>query len=160
MAAYRPSLYVETSVVSYLAARPSRDLLARSRQDITRNWWDKHVGQFDIFVSETVIVEATRGDEDTSRKRLELLAPFPVLPLNQDVEETARLYLAQRIVPESSPGDALHLAFASTYEMDFLVTWNFRHLANAFVRRHLADLNREEFLAVPVICTPEELLGE
>lgn len=159
-AADKPRLYVETSVVSYYAARPSRDVIALARQEITREWWTQHLDDFEAFVSVSVLEEAEKGDRAAARKRLQIARRFPVLQLTPEVEHAAELYLKHGIIPEVSTYDVFHLAFASVYKLDILVTWNFRHLANAFVYGRLHSFNHRRALHTPIICTPEELLGE
>ena len=107
-----------------------------------------------------VIEEAGQGDDDAARKRLDILSRFPLLPSGESVRRTAKLYAEKDVTPPSNPGDAAHLAFAAIGGIDFLVSWNFKHLVNAFVRRRLRDVNVRQGLHTPTICTPEELLGE
>jgi predicted nucleic acid-binding protein len=135
-------------------------VIALARQEITLDWWDRYLGQYRVVISDTVIHECGQGDPLLSRKRLRILKRFPVLPLENEVESYAEVYLAEALVPNTNPGDALHLAFASVYAVDYLATWNFKHLANAVVRQRLRLLNCREGLPTPLICTPEELMGE
>lgn len=156
----KPTLYMETTIPSYLLAKSSRDLVATVRQEITRVWWRRDHARFTVFISDSVLEEAEQGDRRAAKKRLEFLDPFRVLEVTPDVERLTRLYLQKRIVPLEKPGDAAHLAFASIYEVQFLCTWNFKHLANAFTIHRLRELNEKEALFTPQVCTPEELLGE
>ena len=156
----KPTLYMETTIPSFLLADPSRDLVASGRQEITRAWWRRDLARYNVFVSETILDEAAQGDPDAAGKRVKFLDQFAVLPMTADVRQTAELYLRKHLVPREKPTDALHLAFAVAYRVQFLCTWNFKHLANALVLQRLRNLNEEQGLFTPLVCTPEELLGE
>ena len=156
----KPALYMETTIPSFMLAEPSRDLVANARQEITRDWWRRDHARFDVFISETVLDEAVLGDHAAAAKRRDFLAQFPRLMPNPEVKRLASLYIQQHIVPAEKPGDAVHLAFAAAYRIQFLCTWNFRHLANAVVLCRLRKLNEKRGLFTPQVCTPEELLGE
>ena len=154
----RATLYLETSVVSYLTARRSRDIIVLAHQGITSDWWHGSQSKFEIFVSEIVLAEARAGDSDAARARLKVLEPFPTLPLLPEVEQLADTYMREIPFPARAARDALHIALASVHEMEYLATWNCRHIADGRVRRRVRDINTREGLAVPTICTPEELL--
>ena len=156
----KPTLYLETTIPSYLLATPSRDVVSLARQEITRAWWRRARGHFVMFVSDVVLEEANRGDSQAAGRRYEFLAQFPVLEATSAVERLTELYARERIVPSDRSGDAAHLAFASVYRMQFLCTWNLKHLANAFALRRLRTLNDRRGLFTPQVCTPEELLGD
>jgi len=156
----KPTLYMETTIPSYLLAEPSRDVISLARQDITRRWWKRDQAHYSIFVSDIVLQEAGRGDPNEAEKRREFLRTFPVLDETLEVEVLTTLYLEQGVVPAGNLEDAAHLAFASIHEMEYLCTWNFRHLANVFALRRLRKLNEQKGLFIPQVCTPEELLGE
>ena len=155
----KPTLYLETTIPSYLLASPSSDLVASARQEVTRTWWAKDEKRFVIYISDTVLDEAEQGDPSAAEKRREFLGQFPILNATPEVRRLTDLYLRKRIVPVQKPGDALHLALASAHRIEFLCTWNFKHLANAFVLRRLRALNEDQGLFTPMVCTPEELLG-
>lgn len=156
----KPTLYMETSVPSFLLAEPSRDLVASARQEITRTWWRRDHARFSVFISETVREEAHRGNRAAASKRQAFLEQFPILPPTPEVQRLSNLYMRCHIVPAEKTGDAIHLAFAVAHQVQFLCTWNFKHLANALVLQRLRKLNEEQQLFTPLICTPEELLGE
>ncbi|MBI5528103.1 MAG: type II toxin-antitoxin system VapC family toxin [Deltaproteobacteria bacterium] len=153
------SLYVETSVPSYYVSRDSRDVVVLAHQQITRAWWETRLPDFRAFVSPVVLEEARAGDPEQARKRLEVLAGFEILEAGENVERLAARYMAEFKLPGGAIRDAAHLAFACVHEMDFLVTWNCAHIANAEVVRRLAKINAEAGISTPTICTPEELLG-
>ncbi len=154
----KETIYLETSVVSYYTSRPSRDVIILAHQEITREWWDKVVKKFDIFISEIVIEEASMGDSKLAQRRLKELEGFKYLELNKRVEEVAEIYLKRLDIPEKSFRDATHLAVACVHNIDYLVTWNCTHLANAEVIKKLLKLNKKYNINTPVICTPEYLL--
>jgi hypothetical protein len=156
----KPTLYMETTIPSYLLAEPSRDLVACARQEITRTWWRRDHARFAVSISPGVLEEANQGDRRAARVRREFLDQFRVLDVTPEVLRLTQLYLQKRIVPLKKPGDAAHLAFASAYQVQFLCTWNFKHIANAFALHKLRELNEKEGLFTPQVCTPEELLGE
>ena len=156
----KPTLYMETTIPSYLLAEPSRDLLAAARQQITRTWWRRDHARFAVFISPGVLEEAEQGDRRAATMRREFLNEFRVLDVTPEVLRLTKLYIEKGIVPLKKPGDAAHLAFASAHRIEFLCTWNFKHIANAFVIHRLRELNEKEGLFTPQVCTPEELLGE
>ena len=156
----KPTLYMESTIPSYLLAEPSRDVLSLARQEITRAWWHRHGARFAIFVSEVVLEEAQEGDRLAARRRREFLDQFRVLEVTPDAEELTQLYVDSGVVPARYQRDAAHLALATLYEMQFLCTWNLRHLANAFALKRFQQVNEKQGLFVPQVCTPEQLLGE
>lgn len=156
----KPTLYLETTIPSFLLAKPSRDLIAAARQEITRAWWTHARGRFAMFISDVVLTEAAKGDQRAAERRREFLHQFPVLEETLDVRSLTRLYLDQHIVPIDRPEDAAHLAFACVHNMEFLCTWNLRHLANPFALRRLRAVNESRGLPTPQVCTPEALMGD
>jgi len=155
----RESVYLETTVVSYYTSKPSRDVIVLAHQEITREWWPKAVRRFDVFISEVVVEEASLGDPEAAKRRLEELKRFPHLELNDEVERIAGVYMERLEIPEKSFRDAAHLAVASVHNIDYLVTWNCTHLANGEVIKRLMKVNESLGIRTPIICTPEELMG-
>ncbi len=155
----KPTVYLETTIISYLTARISRDLVIAGRQQITRNWWDTQKQHFELFISESVVTEAREGDKVVSQNRLEILRSFPVLTTTMDVIELANRFVSGKCVPKNASVDALHIAVATVNKLDYLMTWNCAHIANATIRSHLALEADLAGYRLPVICTPEELLG-
>ena len=152
------TLYIETTVVSYFAARPSRDLLVAGHQEATRELWPNLTAIYDTYVSALVYEEAARGDAAQAAGRLAAIKPFRML----DVDEDARM-LADKIVtgrggPREYPEDALHIAVAAVNGIDVVVTWNFAHLSNPFTRMMVRQIVENEGYVCPEICSPEELL--
>lgn len=154
-------LYLETSVISYLTARPSRDLILAAHQQITRDWWDLKRQNFQIFVSQLVIQEAGAGDSEAAQKRLQTLENIPLLDLTPEVLALAKALLDDGILPARAKEDALHLAAAAVHKMDFLLTWNCRHIANPDILRRIILWHSDSSIyQFPVICTPAEFFGE
>ena len=154
----KQSVYIETTVVSYLTARPSRDLIVAAHQQVTEEWWENTLPLLDPFVSPIVMEEASMGDEAAAKLRLEKIAGFPVLEITDEVRELAELYFERIPIPDKARGDAYHLAVATYHGMDFLVSWNFAHILSARVRAIIQDINTIRGISTPIICTPEELM--
>lgn len=155
-----PSAYIETTIPSYYTSRPARDVVQIARQAATRQWWDEGCSGFELFTSQEVIDEASRGDSAQASSRLELLASIPVLEVNTQVESIARRLIEAGIVPASVAADAVHIATACVHEVDFLVTWNFKHIANPMIRQRLRKEVSLSGYELPVLCSPEELLND
>jgi len=156
----KKQVYVETSVVSYLTARQSRDLVRAARQEVTLEWWDRRRKEFDLYISALVLQEAGQGDREAARKRLEAVEHLPILRLTDEAVVLAEALLKEGALPRRAADDAIHLALATVSEMDFLLTWNCRHLANAELSGPAARFLRAKGYEPPVVCTPEELMGE
>lgn len=154
----KPRLYLETTVVSYLTARPTRDIVMTARQQLTQEWWDRRRGDFNICISQLVLVEAARGDAAAAGRRLAALRGFAVVEISSAVPVVAESLLKSSLLPPNAADDALHIAVAAVQGVHFLLTWNFRHIANA---THAAEIRAQVAqcgYACPIICTPEELL--
>jgi predicted nucleic acid-binding protein len=149
--------YLDTNIISYCVANPSNDVIVLSRQRITTDWWKTAAQRFSLYVSELVIQEASRGDLQAAKMRLEYLEGIKSLEITDDVDRIYRIYLKQLGLPRKALRDALHLAIASVHEIDFVVTWNFIHLANGETIRRLWETNLALGIYVPAIVTPEEL---
>ena len=156
----KPRVYLETSVVSYLTARPSGDLIVAACQQITRDWWDGRSGAFDLFVSARVIVEAAQGDARAAEARLEALKGIPVLQVTDDVLSLAQRLMAHLRLPEKALEDALHIATAVVSGMDYLLSWNCRHIANAQVAHDVLCFVQSLGYPGTLLCTPQTLLEE
>jgi hypothetical protein len=154
----KQSVYIETTIVSYLTARPSRDLIVAAHQQITREWWEMALPQYSPFISSVVFEEAAKGDPKAAQLRLEAIQSFPLLGIVQEVHELADLYSSQIQLPEKARADSYHLALATWHGMDFLVSWNCTHIANGSFKLLLEELNAHLGMRTPIICTPEELI--
>lgn len=154
------SIYIETTIVSYLTSRPSGHVVTAARQLLTRQWWDEERHNYELVSSQYVLQEAARGDATFARQRLDALDGVPLLDLPDEVGELGDELLARSVLPPQARLDALHIAASAYHAVDFLLTWNCKHIANAKIlpqiRAALTDLG----YAVPTICTPEEMLGD
>jgi len=153
------SVYLETTVVSYLAAGPSANATTALRQAVTRRWWEQERHKYDLFVSEAVENECRRGDPLQARKRLAFIEGTTMLALNRGIMELAEKLVIPGGLPESAVADAVHIAAATVFQIDYLATWNIRHIANAQIRRITEEILENNGYRRPIICTPEELFG-
>lgn len=153
-----PTVYLETTIPSYLAAQPSRDLVVAAHQQITHEWWREARGRFDLYISEAVLADIRAGDPDAAGRRLELVAGLPILELDDQVRSLVRTYDEKLGLVGRARADLPHFAFAVAYEMDYLLTWNCAHIANGEIIRRLLEVNAELKRPTPVIVTPEEIL--
>jgi hypothetical protein len=155
----KPTVYIETTIVSYLTARPSRDLIRAAQQEITREWWRYQSEQVELFTSQLVIVEASAGDPQAAAERIEMLRPLLVLAMTEPAVRLGIALIAAAALPAVAVRDAQHVAIAATNGIEFMLTWNCRHLANAFLRDRIEDVCEKSGFRAPKICTPEELPG-
>ena len=153
-------VYIETSVVAYLAARPSRDLVSAAHQQITQEWWETRRKTFDVVASQLVVQEATSGDRDAAGTRLAILETVELLAVTEEAVTLARILIEKGVLPQKAAGDALHIAIAVTNGVEYMITWNYRHLANATMRQAIERVCRDQGYEPVIICTPEELLEE
>jgi predicted nucleic acid-binding protein len=154
-----PKAYIETSVVSYLTARPSRDLVRAAHQQVTQEWWATRDG-FECFVSQFVIDEAAAGDAEAAAQRLDALRDIALLDVTEEAILLAGDLVAGGGLPPKARIDALHVAMATVHGIDFLLTWNCKHIANAATRGTIEALCRAAGFEPPIICTPLELPKE
>jgi len=154
----KPRVYLETSIVSYLASKPSRDIIIAAHQELTNEWWENRRKRFDLYVSQLVIQEARAGDKNAAQKRLDILEPIPLLELNEKVISLARVLIDEALPPKAVE-DALHISVAVIHGMEYLLTWNCKHIANAEKEHAIAAVCRRNNFEPPIICTPEELMG-
>jgi predicted nucleic acid-binding protein len=150
-------VYVETSVVSYLTARRSRDIVVAGNQETTKEWWEAR-GKFELFISQFVLDEASAGDELASSERTRALSNISLLDVLPEAADLAEALLAKVALPAVAPLDALHIAVAAIHKMDFLVTWNCKHIANPAQRPIIESTIQVFGYEAPIICTPQELL--
>ncbi len=151
-------IYIESTIPSYVVARPARDLLQAARQQLTRDWWDLKRHKHELFTSQVVLGEIGFGEKPMAKRRLETMHGLPLLQAIDEVKEFAGKILASGLLPATADRDATHIALASAYEMDILLTWNYRHIANATIEQRLRNLATAAGFTLPVICTPEELM--
>ncbi len=153
-------VYIETTIPSYLTARPSRDLLQAARQQITHTWWNSVRQNYDLCISEIVLDEAASGDAGAVQRRLSFLQGFPLLDLTEAVNDVAKAIMDSGLLPQRAVRDAIHIAVSSVHGIDILLTWNCRHIANAAIMKELRTIVADCGYELPILCTPEELLGE
>jgi len=151
-------VYIETTVVSYLTARPSRDVVIAGHQQVTHEWWDTRRVNYELCVSQLVLDEAGAGDAQAAQERLLVLRPMLVLETTAEALDLAKELLQAGALPVKAADDALHIAVAATKAVPFLLTWNCRHLANAVMRPVIEAACKAKGFKAPIICTPEELL--
>jgi len=156
----KPAVYLETSVISYATSRPSRDLVVAGHQQITREWFARQGNYFELFVSQLVVREAEGGDPVAARDRVAFLASWKRLALTEVATSLAQKLVDVGAVPKKAAEDALHISLAAIHGVDYLLTWNCKHIANAATRQAIERVCRDCGYEPPVICTPEELSGD
>ena len=155
----KASVYIESSVISYLAARPSRDVVIAGRQAISHDWWNNQRHRFDLRLSALVEEEIGRGDQEAAKRRQSFVAEIPSLAISDQAAKLAERLLSEGVIPAGSENDALHIGVAAAHGADFLLTWNFRHINNAEVKSAIARVVESHGFVCPQICSPEELGG-
>lgn len=154
----KPKVYVETTIPSYLTARPSQEVVTQNRRQSTKAWWQTERTKYDLFTSQVALQEAAAGDRKAARKRLDALESLPLLDLTTEVETLAAKIVGPGMIPKEYPEDASHIAVSAVNGIDYLLTWNLSHIANATLRNNFERLVRSEGYEMPIICTPEELM--
>lgn len=154
----KSTVYIETSVISYLAARPSNDIRAAACQNITADWWDNRRADFDLYISEFVAVEASRGNQDAAARRLSVIEGIAELRVTEDTRDLAEALIKDGSLPRKAEIDAFHVAVAAVNGINYLLTWNCTHIANAVMRPKIEAMCRRHAFEPPIICTPSELL--
>lgn len=153
----KPKVYLETSVISYLAARPSRDVVVAGHQQTTRDWWETQSQRFQLVASQLVIQEASAGDEAAAQQRLNMLTVAELLSISEAALNLAHVLVDMGPVTEKAAADALHIAIAVTNGVEYLLTWNCKHIANASMRSQIERLCQTQGYEPTIICTPDEL---
>ena len=153
-------VYIETSVVSYLTSRPSRDIVVAAHQQISMHWWAHCRKGFDLCASQLVVDEARRGDPEVAQRRLGLLKDMSLLEMTEQARVLATTVVQEGLLSQEAFPDALHIAIATTHQVDYLATWNCSHIANAIILPRVAAICERFNLLLPYVCTPEELLGD
>lgn len=153
------TVYIETTIVSYLRQRPSSQLVMAARQLLTHQWWDEERSNYELVISQYVIDEASAGDPKLAAERLKSLESIPQLPLDEEIATIADEIMARAILPPKARTDALHIALVAHHRIQYLMTWNCRHIANATILPRIHKLLNELSIPIPIICTPEEMLN-
>jgi hypothetical protein len=151
-------VYIETTFVSYLTGRPSRDVVLAAHQQISHDWWDAHHDDYELCISQLVVQEAGDGDPQAAQERLDVLETMTLLEIDEDAVSLAQQLVRAGALPTKAENDALHIAVAAVHGIPFLLTWNCRHLANATMRAHIETVCTIGGYKAPIICTPEEMM--
>jgi predicted nucleic acid-binding protein len=154
----KATVYVETSVLSYLTARPSNDLRAMANQSVTLEWWETRKPSYSVLVSDLVVSEAGRGHPDAAERRLASIADLPLLQMSENLRVLAMALIDNHALPQKAEADAYHVALAAVNGVEYLLTWNCTHIANAHTRPKIEATCRALGYEPPVICTPPELM--
>jgi len=153
-------IYVESTIPSYVVARPARDLLQAARQQLTRDWWDFQREKHELFTSQFVLDEIADGEEAMARQRLKLLRDVPLLEPTDSANDLGRKILRSGLIPPTADGDAAHIALATVHKLDILLTWNCRHIANVAIQARLRRLAEQNGHTLPALATPEEFMND
>ena len=155
-----PSVYLETSVISNLRQRRSTQVISAAHQMLTRRWWDLERGHYELVISQFVVDEASSGDPVLAAERLQHLEGIPLLPHSGEIVDIADEIMSRAILPENAQVDALHIATVAFHRIQYLLTWNCKHIANAKILPRIHQVLTDLAVPIPIICTPEELLGD
>ncbi|MDQ6630794.1 MAG: type II toxin-antitoxin system VapC family toxin [Verrucomicrobiota bacterium] len=156
----KAKVYLETSVISYLTARASRDVVASACQKMTQDWWEKRRVKFQLYISELVINEIERGNATAAKRRMDCVVDMTRLEITAEIQDLAQQFVRKNSLPAKASADALHIAIATVHGMDYLLTWNCTHIANAEIMPVIASICAVAGFKSPLICTPQELMGE
>lgn len=154
------TIYIETSILGYLTARSTKNSILAANIEVTRDWWETRRGAFTLYISQLVLDEVARGDTEIAAQRLEIVRGFPLVELDRSVRDLAAEFLKQSNLPPKAADDAIHIAAATVSGLDYLLTWNCKHIANAQIQRKLTQIVLDFGYQLPIICTPYELLGD
>ena len=154
------TVYIETSVISYLRQKPANEVVAAAHQLLTHQWWDTERANYELVVSQYVVDEASAGDPKLAADRLNALVGIPRLPGDPEIDRIADEIMTRAILPPKAAVDALHIACVAHHRIQYLLTWNCKHIANAKILPRVYGVLNEMGIPIPIICTPEELLGD
>jgi predicted nucleic acid-binding protein len=155
----RETVYIETSIIGYLTARSSKNLIIAANIEITRDWWENCHKNFDLYISQIVVDEISRGDIEMVNQRLEVIRDYPLLEVTEAVDDLASEFMAKSNLPPKAADDAIHIAVATVNNLDYLLTWNCKHIANAQIQKKLGEICSNLGYKLPIICTPYEFMG-
>ncbi|HBE20517.1 MAG TPA: DNA-binding protein [Cyanobacteria bacterium UBA11149] len=154
------TVYIETSILGYLTARATKNPILAANIEVTREWWQSRRSAFTLYISQIVLDEVARGDIEIATQRLEILNGLPLVELNQAVRSLSAQFLMRSNLPPKASDDAVHIAVATVHGLDYLLTWNCKHIANAQIQRKLTEVSLDFGYQLPIICTPYDLLGD
>jgi hypothetical protein len=155
----KPTVYIETTIPSFLKARTTRNVILAGKQEVTKQWWAQRRQEYELFISQLVYDEAARGDSQAAQDRLDALVDIPFLALDEEAVRLSDAIVAASVIPEKAHTDAGHIALAARHGIDFLLTWNCRHIANAEILDRVSEVVAAYDYRLPIICTPDELFG-
>jgi hypothetical protein len=153
------TVYLETTIVGHIAGRLHRDPFVAARQQVTRDWWRDDAPKFGLYISQLVLEECRAGDSTAAAERFEVVQGIDLLESSDDVDSLADALISGLAIPASEPRDAFHIAIAAVNGVEYLLTWNFKHIANASLRSRIEQVCRDAGYEPPIICTPDELMG-
>jgi len=154
----KATIYIETSIISYLAAKPSPDLMTAACQQVTTEWWEGSRRLYDVVTSALVVAESREGNPRTARGRLDLLRGIVVLRTTEKAKELARALITEGALPQKAQADALHIAIATVHRVNYLLTWNCRHIDNPATKPLVREVCASQGYVCPEICTPFEIM--
>ena len=154
----KPSVYLETSVIGYLTSRPSRDIIVAAQQQLTQEWWENRRADFNLYLSPLVLQEIGTGNETEAAGRLQAVKGLLLLDPDEKVAALARSLVEGGPLPTKAAADAVHMAIAAVYQLDYLLTWNCKHIANAAMRSRVELICLNAGYQAPIMCTPQELM--
>lgn len=153
------TVYIETSILGYLTARSTKNLIIAGNIEVTRDWWKLRRSAFTLYISQVVLSEAAQGDVEIATQRLNAVNNVPLLEVTEAVENLAAQFMRKSNLPVKASDDAVHIALATVNGLDYLLTWNCKHIANAQIQRKLIEICSDFGYTLPIICTPYELMG-
>ncbi|MBC6472667.1 MAG: type II toxin-antitoxin system VapC family toxin [Hormoscilla sp. GM102CHS1] len=154
------TVYIETSILGYLTARTTKNAIVASNIALTKDWWELRRSAFTLYVSQLVMSEAARGDAEMAAARLKAISGLPLLEVTSAVGELASQFMLRSNLPDKASDDSIHIALATVSQIDYLLTWNCKHIANAQLQKKLREISGDFGWTLPIICTPYELMGE
>jgi len=156
----KPKIYIETTIISYLTSKPSRDIIIAAHQQITLEWWQSQRQLFDLYASQLVVNEARAGDKEQSMERLRALDEVELLQITDSALSLAKLLITKGAIPQKASEDALHISIAVVNGIDYVISWNCKHIANAKIRNKIDQVCLSCGYEPVIICTPEELMED
>ena len=155
----KPKVYLETTIISFLAARPSRDILTTAKQAVTHEWWANQKNESELYISEVVLGEISSGDEDAIERRLQVAKGLYSLELTESCFNIAKQLIGD-IIPESVAEDAYHVSLAIEHNIEYLLTWNMKHINKTETKYAIMELCKLNEYNCPIICSPFEMIEE
>jgi hypothetical protein len=155
----KEKVYIETSIISYLVSKTNRDIIITAKQELTKEWWFEHKSNYDLFISDLVIEEISKGDSVYADERLKIVENIPILKVTEKALLIANSIVSKKILPSKATDDILHISLAIANNIEYLLTWNCKHIANAHIIKTIEAIAKFHKCNFPVLCTPIEILG-